>query len=1307
MRLFKISVRFLNIFLLFSIVFFSGCVRNEKKQFDDINVFSDYRQIPGVTKEEIQAIEQLREKTDFFTYAMPLSIEAFTGENGEIRGFTALFCNWLTELFNIPFKPQLFEWLDLLEGLDTGEISFSGELTWTQPRSKIYHMTTDIASRPLKYFRLAGSRPLSDIARERLIRCGFIEGTSTILTVSSELTAGNFEVVTLSDVSLVYDALKSGKIDAFYYSGTIAINFIRYNDVISYDFYPLIYRPVSLTAKDDSLKPIISVMEKLLQNGGLRHLVKLYNQGEHEYQKFKLQTQLTAEEREYIKNNPLIPIGVDPGDYPSSFYDPRDKKWKGSFIDIMDEVEYLTGLTFKRMNDEKSVWSDILQMLEDGKIKMAPDVIQTPDRMNRFLWPDTEMLTDNFALISNTDFPDIKVNEILYVKVGLVKNTAYASIFKKWFPNHLNNIEYESMDTALKALQKGEVDMVMANQRSLLYLTHYMELPYYKENVVFDYVINTHLGFNLNEEILCSIISKALNSIDSKGISDYWLKKTYDFRSKLAEAQMPWIIGAVIMSLCIVALFLTLFVRSKSEGKRLKALVNKRTHELAVHQNTISTLFDSIPDLIFMKDLNIRFTHCNKAFLDHFNKKLEDIVGHFSEDCLGVTAEDAANYDSLDRQVYMEGKAITVEEIIPCYDGTRTLYETIKMPLTVDNKIVGILAIARDITKRKEMEEAALAASLAKSSFLANMSHEIRTPMNAILGVTEILIQYESLPSEIEEGLGKIYSSCDLLLGIINDILDFSKIEAGKLDIMPAEYKLASMINDSVQLNMMRIGSKPIEFELNLDENVLSNLIGDEIRIKQVLNNMLSNAFKYTEAGKVILTVETEIPANLEANDRVTLVLRVQDTGHGMTKKQLARLFEEYARFNQEKNHTVEGTGLGLAITQRLLSLMNGEISVESELGIGSTFVVRLPQIYVDREVIGKELAENLRKFRLNYMTQKRWGQITRDPMPYGSVLVVDDVETNLYVASGLMKLYRLQIDTAMSGQEAINKIENGKIYDIVFMDHMMPEMDGIEAAEKLRAMGYKAPIVALTANAVAGQADIFLHKGFDDFISKPIDIRQLDIVLNKLVRDKQPQDVIEAARKLKAELNASAEIPAQDDSILRESFIRDARKAADWLDEHKDSNYNDDETLRKFTVFVHGMKSSLFNISEKELSAKALELEKYGREKNTEMIKKSAPDFTGNLRALLKKLESMNTSEDSAIVMPTEELIEKLIIIKEKTADYDRKGALDILSEVKNCAKEVKAVLDKIMEYVIHSDFEEAESEVTALIAAVKEGKT
>jgi len=425
------------------------------------------------------------------------------------------------------------------------------------------------------------------------------------------------------------------------------------------------------------------------------------------------------------------------------------------------------------------------------------------------------------------------------------------------------------------------------------------------------------------------------------------------------------------------------------------------------------------------------------------------------------------------------------------------------------------------INLRRDLEYAAKTAETAnraKSLFLANMSHEIRTPMNAILGITEIMIQSEALPKEIEEGLSKIYNSGDLLLGIINDILDFSKIEAGRLDIMPVQYKVANMLNDSVHLNMMRIDSKPIEFELQIDENIPAKLFGDELRIKQILNNLLSNAFKYTDSGKVTLSVSYE---SGQSEDEAILVLGVQDTGHGMAKEQLKTMFDEYTRFNNEKSITVEGTGLGLAITQRLLNLMGGTMHVESEPGKGSLFVMKLPQKTVDYDVLGGELAENLKQFRLNYMTQKKIFKTVRDPMPYGSVLIVDDMETNLFVAKGLMKFYQLQIDTAVNGYEAIEKVKEGKVYDIIFMDHMMPGMDGIEATGNIRSLGYTSPIIALTANAVTGQADIFMQNGFDAFISKPIDRRQLNSILNKFVRDKQPPEVIEAARQQNAAAKA------------------------------------------------------------------------------------------------------------------------------------------------------------------------------------------
>ncbi|MCL1965026.1 MAG: ATP-binding protein [Firmicutes bacterium] len=406
-----------------------------------------------------------------------------------------------------------------------------------------------------------------------------------------------------------------------------------------------------------------------------------------------------------------------------------------------------------------------------------------------------------------------------------------------------------------------------------------------------------------------------------------------------------------------------------------------------------------------------------------------------------------------------------------------------------------------------ELKRKADQANRQKSDFLATMSHEIRSPMNVILGIAEMEMESNAITQEVKESFGKIYNSGNTLIHIINDLLDLSKIEANKFELMPAKYEVASLINDTVYLNMLRFESKPIAFTLHVDENVPANVTGDELRIKQILNNILSNAFKYTERGEIELTVTAETPAQ-EEDGNVILVFRVRDTGQGMTEEQVSRLFDKYARFNLKVNRVVEGAGLGMYITRNLVRLMNGQILVESKPNKGSTFTVRLPQKNASANVFGKELAENMRQLRFTSGAQVRKAQIVRTPMPYGSVLVVDDTTANLDVAKLLLSPYGLHIDIANSGFEAIDKVKKGKRYDIVFMDHMMPKMDGIEATKYMREIGYTDPIVALTANALVGQAEIFLKNGFDAFISKPIDIRHLNAVLNKMVRDKHfPKD--------------------------------------------------------------------------------------------------------------------------------------------------------------------------------------------------------
>jgi signal transduction histidine kinase/CheY-like chemotaxis protein len=447
-----------------------------------------------------------------------------------------------------------------------------------------------------------------------------------------------------------------------------------------------------------------------------------------------------------------------------------------------------------------------------------------------------------------------------------------------------------------------------------------------------------------------------------------------------------------------------------------------------------------------------------------------------------------------------------------------------------------------------------------KSDFLARMSHEIRTPISAILGITEIQLQDRTLREDLSEALGRIYSSGDLLLGIINDILDFSKIEAGKMELVPVKYHVSSMINDIVQLNKIKNENKPIEFKLEVDETLPAELIGDELRIKQIMNNLLSNAFKYTDKGKVSLSVTAEQLRGGLAT-AATLVFKVSDTGQGMTAEQIQKVFDEYSRFNMEINRTTQGTGLGMSITRNLVSMMDGSISVKSAPGKGTEVTVKLPQrTEGSGTMIGKKMAETLQQFKLSSAAQTEKAQITYDPMPYGNILVVDDVESNLYVAKGLLAPYKLSLETAYSGFEAIEKVKSGSVYDIIFMDQMMPKMDGVETTKILREMGYKGNIVALTANALVGQAEMFMKNGFDGFISKPIDIRQLNATLNKMIRDKQPFEVIDAARKQKADSEAdqktpqpqfTAKMPQPKAAVsqAKEIFVRDAETAVARLE--------------------------------------------------------------------------------------------------------------------------------------------------------------
>ncbi|MDR2571145.1 MAG: response regulator, partial [Oscillospiraceae bacterium] len=385
-------------------------------------------------------------------------------------------------------------------------------------------------------------------------------------------------------------------------------------------------------------------------------------------------------------------------------------------------------------------------------------------------------------------------------------------------------------------------------------------------------------------------------------------------------------------------------------------------------------------------------------------------------------------------------------------------------------------------------------ANKSKSDFLATMSHEIRTPLNAIIGLTQLQLQKKELPQESLEAIETIYASGSNLLKIINDILDLSKVETGKLDITPEIYEIASMINDTVQLNIVRIGDKDIEFILEVEDDLPSRILGDGLRVKQILNNLLSNAIKYTNDGFVRLKV-----SHTEKGDDITLSFEVEDSGKGIAYENQQWLFSEYTRFNTSDDVFTEGTGLGLTITKKLAEMMDGGINVKSMHGKGSIFTVTVKQKAVLCSPIGADIAKRLRHFTFTG-DSIALSQLEYADLKNYNVLVVDDIEINLYVAEAVLEPYNLNIDLVIGGAETIEKIKNGKVYDIIFMDHMMPEMDGIETTKKLRELGYKGAIVALTANALVGNEEMFTTNGFDGFIAKPIDIHDLDDIIENFI---------------------------------------------------------------------------------------------------------------------------------------------------------------------------------------------------------------
>ncbi len=602
----------------------------------------------------------------------------------------------------------------------------------------------------------------------------------------------------------------------------------------------------------------------------------------------------------------------------------------------------------------------------------------------------------------------------------------------------------------------------------------------------------------------------------------------------------------------------------------------------------------------------------------------------------------------------------------------------------------------------------AIKASKAKSEFLSNMSHEIRTPINAVLGMNEMIMR-ESSEKQIVEYAANIQSSSRTLLSIINDILDFSKIESGKMEIVPVSYDVSSLVNDIVNMVRIRAEKKKLRFIYEIDENIPSMLYGDDVRIRQVITNILTNAVKYTPEGYVRLRMNV---VNIE-NDILQLEVSVTDTGIGIKEEDMDKLFASFQRLDQEKNRSIEGTGLGMSIVHRLLDMMGSELKVSSVYGSGSTFSFEIEQKIVKAEPIGDF------EQRFKAAAAKHTSDTVIRIAPKARVLVVDDNETNLLVAKSLLKRTKVNLDTAPSGAMCIELLKS-KHYDIVFLDHMMPEMDGIETLKKIKEENLAADtcFIALTANAIHGARQTYLDAGFDDYLSKPFTGMDIEKYLfghiSPSLCEEETQITEEKSEKSEqktdeTEANAlfspveGAKYTGGDTEAYNDILALYVRKAPELSG--RIERLFDEKDWKNYVIEVHALKSSSLTIGSKQLSELAKELELSGKAGNIAVIEEKNSELLAlykNVAELGKKYlgetdtpkEETYAENEQLTEIATEKAKEYFNAIKDACLSFDTDEAERLCGEITGCSvngNSLKPLLDEILAAAEDFEYEAA----------------
>ncbi|MCL2390058.1 MAG: transporter substrate-binding domain-containing protein, partial [Endomicrobia bacterium] len=948
--------RFFYVFILSALIIFLGSAAYSKQ---DILFPTSFTEIPNVTQEEIDAIKRLQAKDKAYLFAAMESTEAFIKPDGTYGGFAKYFVDFLSSIFGINIKLKFYDdWDKLIEDLNSKKVSFTGELTYTPERAERYSMTRDnIAVRSVKIFMNRQAEDPNTLALSRKPRYMFFRDTTTEQDVK-KISPFPFDTIYVDSYTQAAEYLKTGKGDEFFEESSAESEFEQYDFIKALDYFPLILSPVSLTTADTELHPIITVMEKFLKNGGGPYLSKLYNIGYAAYRKNAINKRFSKEERDFINSlsakGRKIKIALETNNYPVCFFNNNDNEFQGIAIDILKEITELTGLQFESVTGRTATWSQVLSMLESGQADMVSELVYLDDRKDRFLFSKIIYSYDYLALLSKIKQPDISVNEIPYSNTGTVKDSLEAMTLKQWFPK-TDFTEFDTYRDGFTALEQNEIDFLMATENALLSQSNYYEDSSFKINFLFDYRINSRFGFNIEQVLLRSIIDKSLPHTNYESISKRWKSKVFDYSSKILKSQRRYLLIIFCIVSSVLVIIYILLIKNIKLSKNLALTVRARTAQLEMKTSLLSSILGSIPDMVFYKNINGIYTGCNSSFEELSGIKESELIGKTAQEVFKQNKERAKVFIETDKRVMTSGKIATSEESLVFPNGKKKLFEIIRAPLILNGKPVGIVGIARDITERKATEEAAMVATKAKGEFLARMSHEIRTPLNAIIGMSNIAKNNIDNKEKAVNSINESLLASHHLLGLLNKILDMSKIEAGRLEILISPFNIAAAFSEISTIIKQRCLEKNIKLITNADTFSKVNVIGDKLRLNQVLVNLLGNAIKFTDVGgevSYILNIAEETEKSIKIN------FMVKDNGIGMGREQVSKLFTVFEQTDSTISSRFGGTGLGLAISQNLIQMMGSVITVESAPGKGSQFNFVIDFIK-DTEVRQDEYADN------------------------------------------------------------------------------------------------------------------------------------------------------------------------------------------------------------------------------------------------------------------------------------------------------------------------------------------------------------